>query len=46
MKNEVDTEFGYANFLQILPRDVCDKLDVFVAILDQNLVILTQSNHV
>lgn len=37
------TQLGDAYFLQIFPGDVCDEVDVFVAVLHQHLVVLAQT---
>lgn len=37
------TKFYDAYFLQIFPGNVCDEVDVLVAILHQNLVVLAQT---
>lgn len=38
------TQLGDAYFLQVLPGDVGDELDVLVAVLHQHLVVLAQTN--
>lgn len=37
------TEFGNADLLQIFKADVGDEVNVFIPILHQNLVVLTQT---